>query len=602
MAGFILAVTLLLPRLALAAGQAPVALGEAAHFAILAGAQITYPGSGSVVGDVGADQISGAFIFIPAVQVTGTVYEVDAGYTLGAAVQNQTLLNAAVGALTVAYNNAAGRTPVPTGPFLNPGSGDLGGLNLTNGLYKFTTTANISTDVTLTGGPDDVWIFQCGQDLEVANGVHVILAGGAQAKNVFWQVTTKAVLGTSSVFKGTIMAGTAITLNSTSTIDGRALAGTQVTFGGTSATLPPLTLTVVASPTNGGSVTGSGTFLFGSTNPITEVASNNWTFFAWNDGNTSSPRNIVLVSNVTYTAYFINTNLAPATITVMASPANAGSVTGNGTFPIGSPDTLLAVASNGWVFTSWNDGDLNSQRIIAVVSNTTYTANFTTAPMTVFLQQGAGGIAGIWTLDANYQPTNWTLVTGALGGNWDLRSVTPNQVSLQQGMGGISGLWATSNDVPYAWTQISGPLAGWIVRDVDGNRVLLQQGDGGWIGLWTLGANSIPTMWIPLAPPFPGLIARALSGNRVLVQVGMSTEFGFWTMDSNNLVTSWLQINNVGLTPGWILRDMTQNYILLQQGDGGMAGLWKLDANGVPIAWYPITGPLPGWILKSLEE
>ena len=73
-------------------------------------------------------------------------------------------------------------------------------MNLAPGLYKFTTTALITgADVTLTGGPNDVWIFQCSQDLQLASGVKVILAGGAQANNVFWQVGTSAVLGTFSV-------------------------------------------------------------------------------------------------------------------------------------------------------------------------------------------------------------------------------------------------------------------------------------------------------------------------------------------------------------------------------------------------------------------
>jgi hypothetical protein len=142
--------------------------------------------------------------------------------------------------LTIAYNDAAGRTPVPTGDFLNPQYGNIGGLNLSPGLYKFTVPALIrGADVTLTGGPDDVWIFQCAQDLQVGSGIKVILAGGARAGNIFWQVGTSAVLGTFSVFKGTIMAAQAITMNTSSTIEGRALAFTAgVTFNGTSGSLP----------------------------------------------------------------------------------------------------------------------------------------------------------------------------------------------------------------------------------------------------------------------------------------------------------------------------------------------------------------------------
>jgi hypothetical protein len=144
--------------------------------------------------------------------------------------------------LTTAFNDAAGRTPIPTGPFLNPGAGNIGGLNLVPGLYKFTSTALITgADVTLTGGPNDVWIFQIGKDLQVGSTRHVILAGGAQARNIFWQVGSSAVIGTFAVFKGTIMAAQAITLNTSSTMEGRALAFTAgVTFNGTRGSLPTL--------------------------------------------------------------------------------------------------------------------------------------------------------------------------------------------------------------------------------------------------------------------------------------------------------------------------------------------------------------------------
>ncbi len=150
------------------------------------------------------------------------------------------LLTAAKGDLTTAYNDAAGRTPVPSGPFLNPGAGNLGGLNVIPGLYKFTDTALITgSDATLTGGPNDVWIFQIAADLQVGSMIHVILAGGQQARNIFWQVGTSASIGTFAVFKGTIMADQAITMDTSSTIDGRALAFTAgVTFNGDGGNLP----------------------------------------------------------------------------------------------------------------------------------------------------------------------------------------------------------------------------------------------------------------------------------------------------------------------------------------------------------------------------
>ena len=239
---FLLALTI--PHQAAAAGPAPVDLRSTADFVILSGAAITTTGGGIINGNVGASPITGAAIHLTCAQVNGTIYTVDAAGPLPCRVIDSTLLTTAKGDLTIAYNDAAGRTPVPAGPFLNPGltpgAGNIGGMNLAPGLYKFTTTAYITgSDVTLTGGADDVWIFQCAQDLQVGSGIKVILAGGAQAKNIFWQVGTSAVLDTFSDFKGTIMADQAITMKTSSMIEGRALAfEAGVTFNGNGAHRP----------------------------------------------------------------------------------------------------------------------------------------------------------------------------------------------------------------------------------------------------------------------------------------------------------------------------------------------------------------------------
>jgi len=240
--GLVLAGALMAPLGTLvAAGPAPVNLGSAAHFTILAGAAITTTGGGIVNGDVGASPITGAAIHLTQAQVNGTIYAVDATGPAGSVIDPALLLTAK-GDLTTAYNDAAGRTPTPSGPFLNPGAGNIGGLNLIPGLYKFTTTAYITgKNVTLmgTGGSNDVWIFQCAQDLQVGDGIQVILAGGAQPRNIFWQVGTSATIGTFAVFKGTIMSDQAIVMNTSSTMDGRALAFTAgVTYNGDSGSLP----------------------------------------------------------------------------------------------------------------------------------------------------------------------------------------------------------------------------------------------------------------------------------------------------------------------------------------------------------------------------
>jgi len=205
--------------------QLPVTLGAADGFAVLAGSLISSVPTSDITGDVGLSPASGSNITgLTAPEVTGTIYTVDAFGPAGS-VADPILLTAAKGDLTIAYNDAAGRTPVPTGNFLNPGGGNIGGLTLVAGLYKFTSSALITgSDVTLTGSSTDVWIFQIANDLTVGNGIQVILVGGAKASNIFWQVGTSATLGTTSVFKGTIMADQSIALNNLATVEGRTLA------------------------------------------------------------------------------------------------------------------------------------------------------------------------------------------------------------------------------------------------------------------------------------------------------------------------------------------------------------------------------------------
>jgi hypothetical protein len=269
-----------------AAGPAPVNLRSTAHFTILAGAAITTTGGGIINGDVGASPITGAAIHLTQAQVNGTIYAVDAAGPAGS-VKAPALLTTAKGDLTTAFNDAAGRTPVPTGPFLNPGAGNIGGLNLVPGLYKFTSTALITgADVTLTGGPNDVWIFQIAKDLQVGSTRHIILAGGAQARNIFWQVGSSAVIGTFAVFKGTIMASQAITLKTSSTMEGRALAFTAgVTFNGTAGSLPTPTALIFTkiskTPPNSATVVLSTTPYFLLTLQTTlDLAHPNWTTIA----------------------------------------------------------------------------------------------------------------------------------------------------------------------------------------------------------------------------------------------------------------------------------------------------------------------------------
>lgn len=218
----------------LAAEQATVDLGMATSFALLAGSAIT-SGGGTINGDVGLSPGAGSFITgLLANQVTGKIYAVDASGPTGSVVDPE-LLSTSKADFDSAYSDAAGRN----NPTLVAG-GALGGLTLFPGLYKDDgAPASLDLTGTLTldaqGDPTAVWIFQSASTLITAAGLgnsQIILAGGAQPRNVFWQVGSSATIGTYSVFKGTILAAVDITMNAGCSVEGRGLAGRSLTFSG----------------------------------------------------------------------------------------------------------------------------------------------------------------------------------------------------------------------------------------------------------------------------------------------------------------------------------------------------------------------------------
>ncbi len=318
-----------------AAGPAPVNLLSTANFVILSGAGITTTGGGIINGNIGASPIAGSAIGVTCAQVNGTIYAVDASGP-PCAVVNPSLLTQAKSDLTTAYNDAAGRT-IPTAT--NPGGGNLGGLSLAPGLYKITTTTLITgSDLTLAGGPNDVWIFQCGQDLQLGSGIKVILTGGAQAQNVFWSVATSAVLGTSSVFNGTILAQQSVTMDTSSTINGRALAFTAgVTFNGNGATLPNNTIgtnatgIAVQQPLGTNLTNGIGTSDFGS---VAVWNRTNLTFIITNTGTADLTDLGVTIIGTNSTSFTVITNPASSLIpggttdfTVSFAPVSTNAIT-----------------------------------------------------------------------------------------------------------------------------------------------------------------------------------------------------------------------------------------------------------------------------------
>jgi type VI secretion system secreted protein VgrG len=185
-----------------------VGLGTADSFAVLAGSGITNTGSTVINGDIGTFPTTTTTGFPPGL-VNGTDHGGDA-VTQGAKTD-----------LTTAYNDAAGRTPVTTVPT------ELGGTTLTHGVYSAASgTFGITGALTLDAQGDSsaVFIFQMASTLTTANASSVVLIGGAQSCNVFWQVGSSATLGGSTSFRGNILALTSITLVTGATVDGRVLA------------------------------------------------------------------------------------------------------------------------------------------------------------------------------------------------------------------------------------------------------------------------------------------------------------------------------------------------------------------------------------------
>ncbi len=214
---------------------APVNLGAAGSFVILSQSGITDVPHSAVTGDVGASPISGTAILITCAEVTGNIYSVDTAGPLPCRKTNASKLGTAVGAMQTAYTDATSRHPTVT----ELGSGAIGGLTLTPGVYSWSSAVTIPTNVTLNGG--GVYIFQIAQTLDIASAKAVILTGGALANDIFWQVGGVVTLGTTSHFEGNILAATNIAMQTGATINGRLLAQTAVTLDMNVVTEPPLT-------------------------------------------------------------------------------------------------------------------------------------------------------------------------------------------------------------------------------------------------------------------------------------------------------------------------------------------------------------------------
>jgi len=217
-------------------GLSPAVLGGAGNFAILTKAGITDVPTSAITGNIGTSPITGAAIGVTCAEVTGKVYSVDAAGP-SCKLTDATLLTTAVANMETAYTDIAGRA-AGVGANLNIGGGTVAGLTLAPGTYTWGTNVTITTDLTLNGGANDVWIFQITGTLDMSTNKKIILAGGAQAKNIFWQVADVVTLGAGSHFEGIVLAKKNIAMVTGASINGRLFAQTAVALQSNTVTQP----------------------------------------------------------------------------------------------------------------------------------------------------------------------------------------------------------------------------------------------------------------------------------------------------------------------------------------------------------------------------
>jgi methionine-rich copper-binding protein CopC len=220
-------------------GLAAVDLGTAGNYVILAKTAVNNIPTSAITGHVALSPAATSFItgfaltnatgYATSPQVTGKLYAADM------VSPTSSNLTTAVENMITAYNDAAGR---PSPDFLELATGNIGGLTLAPGLYKWTSTVTMPSDLVISGNSNDVWIFQMSGNLTMSSGVNITLQGGAKAENIFWQVAGAVTIGTTAHFEGIILSKTGITLQTGASMNGRALAQTAVILDSNTVTQP----------------------------------------------------------------------------------------------------------------------------------------------------------------------------------------------------------------------------------------------------------------------------------------------------------------------------------------------------------------------------
>jgi hypothetical protein len=217
-------------------GPAPLNLRGAGNFVVLAETAITTVLPSAINGNVGLGPASAANMGLACTQVTGTFYTVDSSVSHPCQTVDPDLLFDVVGNGHAAWHEARDARPAD---YTDLGGGNIGGMTLPPATYRWRTGVQIPANVTLSGGPNDVWIFIVETNLIVGPGVDILVEGGARSQNVYWVTLVNAVeIGANAYFRGVILAETFIDMKTGASIEGRLMAAQGINLDGNTVIQP----------------------------------------------------------------------------------------------------------------------------------------------------------------------------------------------------------------------------------------------------------------------------------------------------------------------------------------------------------------------------
>jgi hypothetical protein len=402
------------------------------------------------------------------------------------------------------------------------------------------------------------------------------------------------------------------------------------------------TITVNSSTNVGGSVTGSGTFVVGSTNWITATASNGWAFAGWSDGVTNNPRSIVVVSNMTFTANFSQQKV---TITVQTSPSGRSFTVDGTTYASAQTFSWVSGANHSiatsspqsggpgiqYVWSTWSDSGALSHTVAPTVG-TTYTGNFTTQ-YNLTMSMGTGGNnvspASGWQNSGAVVPISATAASGYSFGSWtgsgsgsysgssNATSVTMNG-PITETAKFATGIGAALDATNLMWS--TGGNANWAVQTAtthDGVAALqsgaIGAGQQTWFQTTTNGPGSLMFWWKVSSAPANYLqfyintqLVSQISGNvdwnQVVTFIGTS----------NQVTLKWVYTNTTGAASGsnagWVdqVTWMPSLYAtnapqIFYQDPGNLIASWVLNSTG-GVETVRLLGLTPGWSIKAAGD